>query len=243
MAGTSPGELESSHQRDDNWRGDDAIVKSMNSTDEKEIVSIEDVSKELPPPSSKKPERTDTDTPTSIQAHDSILWHDASRDWRAMAGFIIILMILVAIAVWITDVLRNFVLQLFIISFIGFLGIIVLYLFYQASRLKDYSAFYLGHRGDQEELVKHLLQEMESSDIRTQETDSVVGHTFGLLHTITTLKTEEEGILEVCEVHFSNSGVTMGTYLITKSGENSKLRRIVNAFLEKELSTVRPIRW
>jgi len=163
----------------------------------------------------------------------SPLWHPADRDWRMYGTIVDFLILLTVISLFLTDVLRNIMMIAFFIVFISFLLLVSGYLFYKSIQLKEYQAAYLGHGVNPPDFINTLQDKLSDEFGEPEEVESISGHTFGLLHPIKSMRLTDDEIIDINEVHISNSGIILGMYLLVKAPGDSKLWPVLDGIIRR----------
>lgn len=160
-------------------------------------------------------------------------WHPANQDWMKMGTVVLILFGVILITIVTIEVLGNFVMILFSILFLGFLLSIAIILFRRGRLLKDYRAAYFGRIRDPHGFLRTLQDRVDDELGGYEERDPVTGNTFGLIHHLMTMELTNGELVSVNEVHMSNSGVALGTYILVKASNGSRLWSLIDESMKR----------
>ncbi len=163
-----------------------------------------------------------TQTPADSLPRLSEVWHPAVRDWNIIGSVILTLLILLLIVVILKGLLSSFPLNLFFITFIGFLALISGFFFYTGRRLSDFTAGIFPIRREPDEMAEALKKEISDLKGEPEEIDPLTGYTFGFVTHLKTLRLSTGEVIEIDHLHVG-SGFALGLYLLVKAGKNSDI--------------------
>jgi len=178
-------------------------------------------------------EETETDPSAPSAPSRSSQWHPAIHDWMKMGMVVLVLLSVILVIIVTIGVLENIVMILFSVVFLGFLLSIVIILFRRGRLLKDYQAAYFGRIRDQNGFLRKLKEGLEDELGGYEETGPMTGNTFGLIHHLMTMELINGEIVSVNEIHMSNSGVALGTYILVKASDDSRLWSMIDGSMQR----------